>query len=70
MHAAFLGLPPESVPLQVVSVALLLPCPPALEEKPQREITAGFIRSKYYADFSLSTHIKKQHQERDRHLFQ
>lgn len=46
-------LPPESLPLRIVLVALLLPCPPALEEKAQREITAGFIRSKYYADFCL-----------------
>lgn len=52
MNVAFLGLHllPE---LWAVSVALLLPCPPALREKTHREITAGLTRSEYFADFSL-----------------
>lgn len=36
-----------------MSVALLLPRPPALREKTHREITAGLTRSEYYADFCL-----------------
>lgn len=54
MDVALLGLPcpcrdPE---LWVMSVLLLLPCPPALGEKAHREITAVLTRSKCYADFS------------------
>jgi len=52
-HSSGSRLLSESLPLRVELVALLLPCPPALEEKVQREITAGFIRSKYIADSSL-----------------